>query len=39
MKICMVGQGAFAKKHLNGLARIEGIEVASLAIFLRESVP
>ena len=31
MKICMVGQGAFAKKHLNGLARIEGIEVVSLA--------
>jgi len=31
MKICMVGQGAFAKKHLNGLARIDGIEVASLA--------
>jgi len=31
MKICMVGQGAFAKKHLSGLARIDGIEVASLA--------
>lgn len=31
MKICMVGQGAFAKKHLNGLARIEGIQVASIA--------
>ena len=31
MKICMVGQGAFAKKHLNGLAKIDGIEVASLA--------
>jgi len=31
MKICMVGQGAFAKKHLNGLARIDGVEVASLA--------
>ena len=31
MKICMVGQGAFAKKHLNGLARIEGIEVPSIA--------
>jgi 2-hydroxy-4-carboxymuconate semialdehyde hemiacetal dehydrogenase len=27
----MVGQGAFAKKHLNGLARIEGIQVASIA--------
>jgi 2-hydroxy-4-carboxymuconate semialdehyde hemiacetal dehydrogenase len=31
MKICMVGQGAFAKKHLDGLARIEGVEVASIA--------
>lgn len=31
MKICMVGQGAFAKKHLNGLARIRGVEVAALA--------
>lgn len=31
MKICMVGQGAFAKKHLNGLARIEGVEVAAIA--------
>ena len=31
MKICMVGQGAFAKKHLNGLARIDGVEVAALA--------
>ncbi|MFQ5659421.1 MAG: Gfo/Idh/MocA family oxidoreductase [Gammaproteobacteria bacterium] len=31
MKLCMVGQGAFAKKHLNGLARIDGIEVASIS--------
>jgi 2-hydroxy-4-carboxymuconate semialdehyde hemiacetal dehydrogenase len=31
MKICMVGQGAFAKKHLNGLAKIDGVEVAALA--------
>jgi len=31
MKICMVGQGAFAKKHLNGLARIDGVEVASIS--------
>ena len=30
MKICMVGQGAFAKKHLDGLARIEGAEVISI---------
>jgi len=31
MKICMVGQGAFAKKHLNGLSRIDGVEVVALA--------
>lgn len=31
MKICMVGQGAFAKKHLDGLKNIEGVEVASIA--------
>jgi 2-hydroxy-4-carboxymuconate semialdehyde hemiacetal dehydrogenase len=30
MKISMVGRGAFAKKHLAGLARIEGVEVASI---------
>ncbi len=30
MKICMVGQGAFAKKHLDGLARIKGVEVAAI---------
>src|SRR5262245_13324256 len=30
MKICMVGQGAFAKKHLDGLARIQGAEVVSI---------
>lgn len=30
MKICMVGQGAFANKHLDGLARIEGVEVVSI---------
>jgi 2-hydroxy-4-carboxymuconate semialdehyde hemiacetal dehydrogenase len=30
MKICMVGQGAFAKKHLDGLARIKGVEVATI---------
>src|SRR5215475_5419495 len=30
MKICMVGQGAFAKKHLDGLARIKGAEVISI---------
>jgi 2-hydroxy-4-carboxymuconate semialdehyde hemiacetal dehydrogenase len=31
MKICMVGQGAFAKKHLDGLKNIKGVEVASIA--------
>src|SRR5215831_14977609 len=30
MKICMVGSGAFAKKHLDGLARIKGVEVVSI---------
>jgi 2-hydroxy-4-carboxymuconate semialdehyde hemiacetal dehydrogenase len=31
MKICMVGEGAFAKKHLDALARIEGVEVITIA--------
>ena len=31
MKICMVGQGAFAKKHLDGLKNIKGVEVASIS--------
>ncbi len=30
MKIVMVGQGAFGRKHLDGLKRIEDVEVASL---------
>jgi len=30
MKIVMVGQGAFAKKHLNGLKNIKDVEVASI---------
>src|SRR5438477_6440450 len=30
MKICMVGQGAFGKKHLDGLARIKDAEVVSI---------
>jgi len=30
MNICMVGNGAFAKKHLNGLARIENAKVTSI---------
>ena len=31
MKIVMAGEGAIARKHLAGLARIDGIEVVSLA--------
>ena len=31
MKLVMVGQGAFGRKHLDGLKNIEGVEVASLA--------
>src|SRR5437016_8678033 len=30
MKICMVGQGAFGKKHLDGLKRIKDAEVISI---------
>ena len=30
MKVCMVGQGAFAKKHLDGLARIKDAEVVTI---------
>jgi len=30
MKICMVGEGAFGKKHLSGLRNIEDVEVVSL---------
>jgi 2-hydroxy-4-carboxymuconate semialdehyde hemiacetal dehydrogenase len=31
MKVCMAGQGAFGIKHLEAMARIPGIEVATLA--------
>lgn len=31
MKICVVGEGAFANKHLDAIARIDDIEVVSLA--------
>jgi 2-hydroxy-4-carboxymuconate semialdehyde hemiacetal dehydrogenase len=31
MKIVMAGEGAIARKHLAGLARIDGVEVVSLA--------
>lgn len=30
MNICMVGNGAFAKKHLDGLARIDGVQVTTI---------
>jgi 2-hydroxy-4-carboxymuconate semialdehyde hemiacetal dehydrogenase len=30
MKIVMVGQGAFGRKHLDGLKKIDGVEVVSL---------
>ena len=30
MKLCMVGEGAFASKHLDALANIAGVEVAAL---------
>lgn len=30
MKLCMVGEGAFANKHLDALAHVEGVEVAVL---------
>ena len=30
MKLCMVGAGAFANKHLDALANIAGVEVAAL---------
>ncbi len=31
MKICIAGEGAIAQKHLDGLARIGGVEVVSIA--------
>ena len=30
MKICLVGEGAFAHKHLDALQNIEDVEVASI---------
>jgi 2-hydroxy-4-carboxymuconate semialdehyde hemiacetal dehydrogenase len=37
MKIVMVGQGAFGRKHLDGLKNIPGVEVASLVGGSKES--
>ncbi len=31
MKVVMVGQGAFGRKHLDGIRNIDGVEVVSLA--------
>ena len=31
MKVCIAGEGAIATRHLDGLARIDGIEVVSIA--------
>jgi len=30
LKICMVGEGAFANKHLDAIERIDGVEVVSI---------
>ena len=30
MKICMVGEGAFANKHLDAIERIDDVEVVSI---------
>ena len=37
MKICMVGEGAFANKHLDAIAKIEDVEVASICGGVRET--
>ncbi len=37
MKVCLVGQGAFGIKHLEAMAKIEGIEVVSLVGSSRET--
>lgn len=31
MRVVMIGQGAFGRKHLDGIKNIDGVEVASLA--------
>ena len=30
MKVCMVGEGAFANKHLDAIERIDGVEVSTI---------
>ena len=36
MKICMVGEGAFANKHLDAIERIDDVEVVSICGGVRE---
>ncbi len=38
MKICMVGEGAFANKHLDALERLDDVEVVSICGGIREAV-
>ncbi len=38
MKICVVGEGAFANKHLDAIERIDDVEVVSICGGVREAV-
>ncbi|NKC00640.1 MAG: oxidoreductase [Pseudomonadales bacterium] len=38
MKICMVGEGAFARKHLDAIERIDDVEVVSICGGVQEVV-
>ena len=38
MKICMVGEGAFANKHLDAIERIDDVEVVSICGGVQEAV-
>ena len=38
MKICMVGEGAFANKHLDALEKIDDVEVVSICGGVEEVV-
>ena len=38
MKVCMVGEGAFANKHLDAIERIDGVEVVSICGGVQEVV-
>ena len=37
MKICIAGEGAFAGKHLDALARIDGVDVVSICGGVQEA--